>query len=94
MSEADAIAVNAVAARWDGIERIASDGTVTYTVEASEEIKRTLGLALERITLGEHSAVADELAARLSRSSTARCVHRSAWGQGNFSSARGAPIAL
>lgn len=65
VSEADAIAVNAVAARWDGIERIASDGTVTYTVEASEEIKRTLGLALERITLGEHSAVADELAARL-----------------------------
>jgi hypothetical protein len=66
VSEGDAIAVNAVAARWDGIERIASDGTVTFTTEASEEIKRTLGLPLEHITLDQHPAVADELAARLS----------------------------
>ena len=67
MSEADAIAVNAVAARWDGIERIASDGTVTFTTEASEEIKRTLGLPLEHITIDQHPAVAEELAARLSQ---------------------------
>jgi len=65
VSEAEAIAVNAVAARWDGIERIAPDGTVTFTTDASNEIKRTLGLRLERITLDEHPAVADELAARL-----------------------------
>jgi hypothetical protein len=65
VSEADAIAVNAVAARWDGIEQIAPDGTVTLTESASAEIERTLGMRLERITLDEHPAIADELAARL-----------------------------
>jgi len=65
VSEADAIAVNEVAARWDGIERIAPDGTVTFTTPASDEIKRRLGLHLQHITPDEHPAIADELAHRL-----------------------------
>jgi len=36
---------------------------MTFTTDASNEIKRTLGLQLERITIDEHPAVADELAA-------------------------------
>ncbi len=71
VSETDAIAVNEVAARWDGIERIASDGTVTFTTAASEEINRTLSLRLEQIAPNEHAAVADELAARLRHLSAA-----------------------
>lgn len=67
VSEADAIAVNAVAARWDGIERIASDGTLTFTAAASEEIERQLGLRLEHIAFDEQQPVADELVARLTR---------------------------
>jgi hypothetical protein len=65
VSEADAIAVNAVAARWDGIEQIAPDGTLTLTVAASDEIERQLGLRLKRIALDEQQPVCDELAARL-----------------------------
>jgi hypothetical protein len=67
VSEPDAIAINAVAARWDGIELIESDGTLTYTAAVSDEIERALGLRLGRITLDEQPAVADELAARLAR---------------------------
>lgn len=65
VSETDAIAVNAVAARWDGIEQIAPDGTLTYTTAASDEIERQLELRLTSITLNEQQPVADELAARL-----------------------------
>jgi hypothetical protein len=67
VSETDAIAINAVAARWDGIEHIAADGTLTFTPAASDEIERQLGLRLTRITLDEQQAAADELAARLGR---------------------------
>jgi hypothetical protein len=67
MSETDAIAVNAVAARWDGIEQIAPDGTLTFTPAASDEIEHRLGLRLSRISLDEQATVADELASRLSR---------------------------
>jgi hypothetical protein len=65
VSEADAIAINSVAARWDGIERIAADGTLTYTAALSDEIDRHLGLRLTEIKLDEQAAVADELASRL-----------------------------
>jgi hypothetical protein len=65
VTETDAIAINAVAARWDGIEQIAPDGTLTLTAAASDEIERQLGLSLKRITLDEQQPVADELAARL-----------------------------
>jgi hypothetical protein len=67
VTEADAIAINAVAARWDGIELIEPDGTLTFTAAVSDEIERILGLRVRRIALGEQQAVADELAARLSR---------------------------
>jgi hypothetical protein len=67
VTEQDAIAINAVAARWDGIELIAPDGTLTFTAAVSDEIERALGLRVKRITLDEQPAVADELAARLSR---------------------------
>jgi hypothetical protein len=67
LSEMDAIAINAVAARWDGIELIAPDGTLTFTAAVSDEIERTLGLRVRHITLDEQQTVADELAARLSR---------------------------
>jgi hypothetical protein len=67
LSETDAIAINAVAARWDGIEQITPDGTLTFTAAVSDEIERQLGLSLKRITLDEQQAVADELAAPLRR---------------------------
>lgn len=67
VSETDAVAVNAVAARWDGIEQIAPNGTVTYTTAAADEIERQLGLPLTSITLNEQQPVADELIARLLR---------------------------
>ncbi len=65
VTEADAIAVNAVAARWDGIEQIAANGTISFTPAASHEIERALGLRLEQITVEQHPAIADQLAARL-----------------------------
>jgi hypothetical protein len=67
VSETDAIAINAVAARWDGIEQISADGTLTLTTAAADEIERQLGLRLKCITLDEQQPVSDELAARLSR---------------------------
>jgi hypothetical protein len=67
VSETDAIAINAVAARWDGIEMISADGTVTFTAAASDQIARQLGLRLTTITLDEYQPVADELAAQLNR---------------------------
>ncbi len=65
LSEDDAVAINAVAARWDGIELIATDGTVTFSPWVSDALERALGIRLERVALDEHAAVADELAARL-----------------------------
>ena len=38
-----AIAINAVAARWDGIERIDGDGTVTFTADVTDATERLLG---------------------------------------------------
>jgi hypothetical protein len=65
MKEADAIAVNAVAARWDGIERIEPDGAFVYCRWVSDALERTLGLRVERVEPGESDAIADELATRL-----------------------------
>lgn len=64
--EEDAVAVNAVAARWDGLEHIAEDGTVTFSAWLSDALERAAGLRLERVSPAEHEAVADALAARLS----------------------------
>jgi hypothetical protein len=65
LSESDAQAVNAVAARWDGIERITEDGTAEFTAWATDSLRTALGIRLERVAVDEHAAVADELAARL-----------------------------
>ena len=67
MKEADAIAVNAVAARWDGIERIEPDGAFVYCRWVSDALERTLGLRVERVEPAESDAIADDLAARLAR---------------------------
>jgi hypothetical protein len=63
--EAHAIAINATAARWDGIERIDADGTVTFTTEVAEATERLLGLRLAAVRADEMDLVADELKARL-----------------------------
>ena len=65
VSEEHAIAINATAARWDGIERIDGEGTVTFTTEVAEATERVLGLRLDIVTAGEMDAVADELDERL-----------------------------
>ena len=65
LTEIDARAINAVAARWDGIEHIAHDGTVTFTPALADATERILGLRLGRLTLDDHDAAADELMARL-----------------------------
>jgi hypothetical protein len=62
--EGDAVAVNAVAARWDGLERIAPDGTVTFTRAVADATQTLLGRRLERVAAGEMDEVADDLAAR------------------------------
>jgi hypothetical protein len=65
VTEDDAVAINAVAARWDGIERIEGDGTVRYCRWLSDALEQALGLRLERVAPSEMTAVADEIAARL-----------------------------
>jgi phage gp37-like protein len=67
VTEGDALAINAVAARWDGIERIEGDGTLAYCRWVSDALEQALGLRLERISPAEMSAVADDMAARLAR---------------------------
>ena len=69
LTETDARAINAVAARWDGIEHIAQDGTVTFTPAVADATERILGLRLGRLTLDDHDAVANELMARLAEPS-------------------------
>jgi hypothetical protein len=71
VSEDEAIAINATAARWDGIERIDASGTVTFTPDVTRRTAELLGLALERVTAGELDDVADELEARLQSASSA-----------------------
>ncbi len=71
LSEADACSINAVAARWDGIEHVEEDGTVVFTHTVVEMTEALLGLRLERVGPGEHVAVGDELLARAAAASTA-----------------------
>jgi hypothetical protein len=67
MTESEAIAVNAVAARWDGIERIEPDGAFVYCDWVSDALERVLNLRLERVEPGESDAIAGDLEARLTR---------------------------
>jgi hypothetical protein len=66
VSEDVAIAVNAAAARWDGIERIAPDGAVTFTRAVADATGRLLGRRLEHVEAAEMDDVADDLARRAS----------------------------
>lgn len=65
VSEEEAIAINATAARWDGIERIADDGTITFTREVAEASEQHLGWRLQRVAPEELDDVAERLAGRL-----------------------------
>ncbi len=64
LDEESARGVNVVAARWDGVEQIAADGTVTFTDAVAELSEELLGLRLERVAPDEHGAVGAELRAR------------------------------
>jgi hypothetical protein len=64
MTEADAVAINAAAARWDGIERIEADGTIVYTAAAADAAAAAFGTRAERIAPGDLDAAADALMAR------------------------------
>ena len=64
-TEDDAVAINAVAARWDGIASIGPDGRVTYTDVVADAAERTLGLRLEGFAPEEADALAAELGARI-----------------------------
>lgn len=71
VGEEHAIAVNATAARWDGIETIAADGCVTFTHECADAVEAALGWRLERVGAGEMDAVADELEIRRDQAASA-----------------------
>jgi hypothetical protein len=63
--ESEAVAINATAARWDGIEQIDAHGTITFTRDVADTTSRVLGWPLERIAVEEIDAVTAELEARL-----------------------------
>jgi hypothetical protein len=65
LSETDAIALNARAAAWDGLERIESDGTAILTPAASASARTALGLDLGRMSPDDLDAIAIDLLARL-----------------------------
>lgn len=69
-TEDDAIAVNAAAARWDGIERVCPDGTILFTSALSAAAEATIGMRLERVAPDDLDAVAGELEARLAAAAT------------------------
>jgi hypothetical protein len=60
----EAIAINTRSHRFDGIERIESDGTAIFVSERAEVLKDELGYDCERLPVGEAQGRADELIAR------------------------------
>jgi hypothetical protein len=56
-----AVEINEKAARFDGIERIESDGTVVFTEKSAEIMKETLGCDHRELKLGECEERAKEL---------------------------------
>jgi hypothetical protein len=60
----EAIAINTRSHRFDGIERIESDGTAVFVGECAEILKDELGYDCERLPVGEAEARAEELTAR------------------------------
>jgi hypothetical protein len=70
LTETDAIAVNAVAARWDGIERIEPTGAFVYCDWLTAAAERAIGVRLERVEPDELETVAEQLAEALSAPSS------------------------
>lgn len=59
-----AIAINAAAQKFDGIESVDSDGTVRFTAETAGVLRETIGYDCEAMTLDDSEARAEELAAK------------------------------
>ena len=57
----DAIAVNEAGARFDGVERIDADGTVTLTDQTADTLKRVLGYDVPVLRPSEAAGAAAEL---------------------------------
>lgn len=62
----DAVAMNEAAARWDGVEHIADDGTVTYTAEAAGAMT-TLGYSVDSVSLDELASLSEQLTSLVDR---------------------------
>lgn len=56
----EAIAINEAAARWDGVDRIESDGTIVYT-EAAQGAMADIGYGCEAVTFDDLEASAERL---------------------------------
>jgi len=61
LGEDEAVAINARAARWDGLERVEPDGTLVFTDAVAEATERRLGIRVDRVAPADNDAVADEL---------------------------------
>jgi hypothetical protein len=61
LSEDDAVAINARAARWDGLERVEADGTLVFTDAVAAATGRHLGVRIDRVAPGDVDEAADEL---------------------------------
>ncbi len=64
LSKDDAIAINERCQRADGIDAIASDGTVTYTDREMAIMRSMLGYSVKTMPLADTAAQATELAAK------------------------------
>jgi len=60
LSTTAAVALNEEALRWDGIDRVESDGTVVYTADAREAMTE-LGVPADAVTFDELSRRSDQL---------------------------------
>lgn len=60
-----AVAINEASHRFDGIERIESDGTVVFCREDVEVLRETLGYEANSLKPGDADGEAEELAAKL-----------------------------
>jgi hypothetical protein len=67
MAVEEAIALNNQAARWDGIERIHADGTITFITTVANATEEVLGLRLQRVFPPDLDLIADELEQRARR---------------------------
>lgn len=61
VGEDEAVAINARAGRWDGLERVEADGTLVFTAAVAEATERHLGVRVDRVAPGDVDRVADEL---------------------------------